>query len=219
MKYPKINTLWKRDEKNKNNILIGNYSKEEFKSIKYWSVTEKIDGTNVRIEVQLRGDENLSPSGKYVEYKGKTDDAQIPTFLLEFLQKTFTEKKMRKQFNESSKIFLFGEGYGPKIQKVGKKYRKNVSFILFDAWVDGWWLEPHKVNQLAKELGIDYVPILSVTTTEEVIKLVKNGFQSKIAKEELLAESIVARSHPLMLFRDGSPIMWKLKYKDYQRLK
>ena len=47
MIYPKINTIWKRDEKGY--ILEGDYSAEEFKNIKEWDVSEKIDGMNMRV--------------------------------------------------------------------------------------------------------------------------------------------------------------------------
>lgn len=49
MKYPKINTLWKREEEaNKSRIIIGEYALEECGLIKKWQVQEKIDGTNIR---------------------------------------------------------------------------------------------------------------------------------------------------------------------------
>lgn len=43
-KYPKINTLWKRDEKNRFNTIEGDLSQEEFGNIKNWHITEKIHG-------------------------------------------------------------------------------------------------------------------------------------------------------------------------------
>lgn len=210
LKYPKINTLWKRDEKDKFNIIVGDYSCDEFASISKWHITEKIDGTNIRI--LYNGEEPI--------FYGRTDEAQIPPFLLECLKKTFTKDILSKQFPEAKDgILLYGEGYGNKIQSAGKKYRKDNSFILFDANIGGWWLEPGKVKQLAKELGIDYVPELRVVNSiQEAIDYLKEKHKSKISQEELTAEGIVARSYPLMLFRDGSPIMWKLKVKDYTRL-
>jgi len=210
MKYPKINTLWKRDKKDKFNIIIGDYACEEFSSISRWHITEKIDGTNIRILYD----------GKEPVFYGRTDEAQIPPFLLDYLKKTFTKELLSKQFPEIKKgVVLYGEGYGNKIQSVGKKYRKDNSFILFDAWIDGWWLEPEKVKQLAKDLGLDYVPELGIVNTiQEAIDYLKKKPKSKIAKEELIIEGIVARSYPLMLFRDGTPIMWKLKVKDYTKL-
>jgi len=209
MKYPKINTIWKRDENNRMNIIEGDFSCLEFDNIQKWHITEKIDGTNIRI--LYNGEEPM--------FYGRTDDAQIPPFLLDSLRKIFTKELLAKQFPEAKNgVLLYGEGYGNKIQSVGKKYRGDNSFILFDALIDNWWLEPEKVKQLAKELGIDYVPELGIRTKEEAISLVRNGFPSAISQENLNAEGIVARSHPLMLFRNGEPIMWKLKTKDYIKL-
>jgi len=53
----------------------------------------------------------------------------------------------------------------------------------------------------------------------EATSLVRLIFKSKIAEENREAEGIVARSHPLMLFRNSNPIMWKLKIKDYGGIK
>jgi ATP-dependent RNA circularization protein (DNA/RNA ligase family) len=210
LKYPKINTLWKRDENNKFVILPGDYSKEEFKAISQWRVTEKIDGTNIRVIWDMATEDNIV-------FKGRTDKAQIPVFLLDSLKETFTKELFEKHFPESQ-VVLYGEGYGNKIQSVGKKYRKDNGFILFDAWIDGWWIEQHNVKDIAKKLGIKDVPDLGIMSTEDIIDLVKSKPKSKESSEELISEGVVVRSEPLMLFRDGTPIMWKLKVKDYVKL-
>lgn len=127
MKYPKINTIWKRDEKNKFKIIEGNYSKIEFANIKKWNITEKIDGTNIRI---------IYKNG-IVLFGGRTDNAQIPAHLYEFLQTTFSSSIMNEVFGDAD-VILFGEGYGPKIQKGGGLYRNGAGFILFDAYIGEW---------------------------------------------------------------------------------
>ncbi len=208
MKYPKIQTLWKRNENKKFSIIEGDFSKEEFASIDKWEVTEKIDGTNIRIFW----------NGETVNFGGRTDNAQIPTFLLDTLQKTFSADKFKEVFPDSDNVIMFGEGYGNKIQSIGKKYRQDNGFILFDVVVDDWWLERKNVEDIAKKLKIDVVPSLGIRTIEEIVSLVKGKFKSAVSKETLTAEGIVARSHPLMLFRDGSPIMFKLKISDYEKL-
>ena len=207
MKYPKINTLWKRDKNNKFNIIEGDFSCPEFETIKRWYVTEKIDGTNIRV--------CFNTIEKTIEFKGRTDKADIPKFLLETLNSKFNTEKLLEVFSTGKEIVLYGEGYGDKIQSVGKKYRKDNSFILFDAWVDGWWLERENVEDIARKLKINVVPSLGIRTIPEIVSLVKGTFPSAISKQPLNAEGVVARSHPLMLFRDGTPIMWKLKSKDY----
>lgn len=100
--YQKINTLYKRDI---NNIIMQHYewSCPEFEYLRtlLWDASEKIDGTNMRIEVTSRivWDEPIAPSFKTgVEFnmviKGKTDNAQIPSHLDKYMKKTFTEDKV-----------------------------------------------------------------------------------------------------------------------------
>ena len=228
-KYIKINTLWKRNmEKgeNKGKIIEGEYSKPEFKNIKLWRTSEKIHGTNIRVKYHI---DPISGEG-IVSFGGKTDDAQISVKLFEYLQKTFTLEKMEKalMFKDElpQKATLYCEGYGARLQKGGGRYRDDVSVILFDALIDGWWIDQDNVTDIAQKLGIDRVPELGIMTEEEIVFLVKNqrpcgkpegNFISKIAKDKTyVAEGIVARSYPLMLFRDGTPIMFKLKVVDFK---
>jgi len=221
MKYPKINTLWKRDMENKGKIIEGEYSCPEFKNIKLWRVSEKIHGTNIRI-IYKKG--SLSK----VLFAGKTDNAIIEPELLEYLEETFTSEKMEKALMFKDELpqeaVLYGEGYGPKIQKGGGRYRDDASVILFDIKVDEWWLEREDVEDIAKKLKIDLVPDLGLMTEEEIVFLVRNtgyhlkGFKSVISKDKTLdAEGIVARSYPLVLFRDGKPLMFKLKQEDFKK--
>jgi len=223
-KYPKINTLWKRDmEKgeNKGKIIEGEYSCPEFQNIKLWRVSEKIHGTNIRIKYN-------AGSLSRVSFAGKTDNAMIEPNLLEYLQKTFTVEKMEKALMFKGELpqnaVLYGEGYGPKIQKGGGRYRDDASVILFDIKIDSWWLEREKVEDIAKKLKVDVVPDLGIKTEKEIVHLVKysghklKGFKSQISKDKTLdAEGIVARSYPLLLFRNGDPLMFKLKQVDFKK--
>jgi len=206
--YPKINTIWKRDQST-HELIKGDYSCVEFEAIEWWHITEKIDGTNIRVHYC----QDL-PGSRMVEFKGKTDNAELPLPLIERLDVLFPIDKMRDQFNESKDVVLYGEGYGGKIQS-GGKYRKESDFILFDALIDGYWLEPAKVQILAEQLGIDCVPELGIMNKNDAINLVLSNYKSKIG--DCVIEGIVARSIPLMLFRkDKTPIMWKLKVRDFK---
>jgi len=82
MRYPKIDTLWKRD-KETHQIIPDECSKKEFRSIQYWEVTEKIDGTNIVIEYMkgLPGEDNR------ITISGRTEEAQIPVKLNDFFKK------------------------------------------------------------------------------------------------------------------------------------
>jgi ATP-dependent RNA circularization protein (DNA/RNA ligase family) len=222
MEYPKINSLWNREgfffdigkhalKAQKTGALItGAYSEPEFAVIKKWRLDEKIDGTNIRVIYQ---------HGK-VGFGGRTKDAQIPCHLFEMLHSHFHHDLMRRVFpgvEEKSypNVFLFGEGYGPKIQAGGGNYRKDAGFILFDVIIGDWWLKREDVKSLADELGVPMVPDLGVMSEEEAIEFVKSKPLSRCSHFPQVMEGIVARSEPLMLFRKRLPIMWKLKVRDF----
>lgn len=222
--YPKIETLFKRD---KDTFKITDQVRcPEFENIKRWLITEKIDGTNIRViycqgVTDTQNNEDLRES---LCFRGKTDKAQMPSFLLTKLQEMFSIEKMRLQFTKAKIVCLYGEGYGARIQKAGGNYREEVSFRLIDVWIDGWWIKWDNIVDIAESLDIKTVPNLGIYELSQVANLVSNNkyikFFSKVAEEEnnradILAEGIVARSHPLVLFRNGNPVVWKLKQKDF----
>ena len=198
-------------------ILEDQYAREEFQSVQYWNVTEKIDGTNIRISYKRAG---IDDGTSAVSIGGRTNNAQIPCNLLSRLNKTFTLAVFEKQFPEANYVVLFGEGYGPKIQS-GSYYREDVSFILFDIFCGGWWLGPSAVEKVALEMGIESVPILQcypgnyLWEVDHVVRYVKEKPRSFLAKEDHEMEGVIATSYPLMLFRNGEPIKFKLKAKDF----
>jgi ATP-dependent RNA circularization protein (DNA/RNA ligase family) len=217
MRYPKIQTLWKRDEKT-GLIILGDYSKDEFDSVDTWMVTEKIDGTNIRV-IWEEWDYDPMHKVKSVTVEGRTDKAQIPQHLHDFLQGKFTEQLMKEVFPDSKKVVLFGEGYGHKIQSAGSRYLgKDVGFILFDVWVDGWWLERKSIEDIAEKIGIPCVPRLGLMTKKQIEDFVMSEPMSIVSKERLVMEGVVCTSAPMMLFRNGEPLRFKLKVSDYRKV-
>lgn len=214
-KYEKIQTLWKRDPERKHVIMPYHYSKPEFENVRVYEITEKIDGTNIRITFTRI---NNIPE-PWVIFEGRTDKAVISTPLLEFLQNKFTSELLGLVFDlsKANKVVLYGEGYGPKIQK-GGKYRDDVSFILFDVLIDGVWLEGEKVTEIAADLNIDRVPILGYGTTDKAEAIVLKRPNTEIGKEGEKMEGVVCRSYPLVLDRFGKRVIFKLKLRDYDQL-
>jgi len=114
--YPKIDTLYRR--LNNFNVNVFNFTRKEFSIISEWTLTEKIDGTNIRI--------GLNPDGT-IELGGKTDNAQIPASLVTFFNE-LDKDAIRNAFKQDEEgnypnVTIFGEGYGPKIQNGGKDGR------------------------------------------------------------------------------------------------
>ena len=220
MQYHKIQGLYKRymylDRKDPNygKFIIGKYSKPEFKYLKdnKWVWTEKIDGTNIRVCCYT------NPLIQEVELKGKTDKAEIPNHLLERLKVLFPKDKIFSIFElseEKPDVYLYGEGYGYKIQS-GCKYfggRKEVDFILFDIRIGNWWLKREDVEKVAYQLGIKVVPIVGQGTINEAIKFIKRGFTSMFG--DFRAEGLVIRPEIELKSRGGERIITKIKYKDF----
>ena len=107
--YQKINTIFMRDDKN----VIMPYEpfvKPEFEYLRglKWRAEEKIDGTNIRIEVKphieyvvdtvnnIEYEETNEPLEVHFDVRiaGKTDNAQIPKNLLKHMQEKYPKEKV-----------------------------------------------------------------------------------------------------------------------------
>jgi ATP-dependent RNA circularization protein (DNA/RNA ligase family) len=205
MEYHKINTLFKREMKNKGRIIEGEWSCPEFDYLQNnnWVFTEKVDGMNIRII--------LSDT---MTFGGRTDNASLPAQLVTRLNERFLpqEQKMREMFEEG--CVLYGEGYGPKIQKGGGLYRADQDFVLFDARVGDWWLTRESVEKIAEYLGLDVVPIIGIGTLHDAIRMVKDGIKSTWGDFE--AEGIVARPATELKTRAGHRLIAKIKCRDWR---
>jgi hypothetical protein len=223
LEYPKIDTLYDR---NGRYINVGKLRRKEFGNIKRWSITEKIHGINTRITLFDNGE---------VIYGGRTDDAIMPSELLEYLKKIFAPEKMKEIFWLPDKsipesVTAYGEGYGPKIVPGSGAYRKDVSFRLFDCLIKGdtgnWWLERQDLEDIAMKLGIKCVPILGIidflpVDSLQMLKIFQDNKNRLVAIEEdgmvgMVPEGIIAKTEPLLSNRKGERVMWKLKIKDFK---
>ena len=205
--YHKIETLFERDP----TTFVVDPSKLKspvLRTIREWDVTEKIDGTNIRVI--------LSDAGE-VSFGGRSNNAQIPGELVQHLVRTFQRDSLKAALwvdGVPTGAILFGEGYGPGIQKGGGLYRPDKSFILFDVLVAGkWWLDRKAVDDVACKLGIDAVPYLGRMTLESIVALVQPSFPSKLGAAT--AEGVVARPIETLFDRRMKRIVIKLKTKDF----
>lgn len=205
-KYPKIQTIYKRDEKT-HKIIIGEYSCPEFELLKdiAWEFTEKVDGTNIRVEWQ---------KDVGVKFGGRTDNAQIHTSLYERLQELFPIEKFNSTITETDHLCLYGEGYGAKVQKGGGNYKSNgVDFVLFDVQVDNWWLMWEDVENVANTLGIKTVPMVGGGNLDYAVELAQQKFQSTWG--DFPAEGLVIKPAIDLFNRKGNRIITKIKHKDF----
>ena len=205
--YHKIETVFKRDDTTKklNENEYRNTAVEYLKDLE-WEFTEKIDGTNIRIYWD----------GHKIQYFGRTDKAQIPSQLLNFLIEKFggdTNEEMFEQLFGEKEVILIGEGYGAKIQN-GGNYRSDNSFALFDIMINGAFLQRDNVKDIARILDIETVPVVMTGKLQDGIDYVKTKPNSLIGTAK--SEGLVAR--PLRELQDnqGNRIIVKIKVKDFE---
>jgi len=211
-KYHKIQTVYKRDPGDKvGPVIDGQFSLPEFEYLQYnkWIFTEKVDGTNIRIKINENSEGSLS---------GKTDKAEIPYPLRDYLHDTFTKLAVNGVLEKTLKnqpACLYGEGYGANVHKGSGKYSQDQSFVLFDVRIGDWWLKREDVEDIAEKLDLMVVPIIGFGTLSELVEIVKTGFNSVWG--DFQAEGIVARPEVELTARNGNRIITKLKYKDFRR--
>jgi hypothetical protein len=204
--YPKIQSIFKRDE-NTHNFIDGDFSLPEFEYLKdnFWVWTEKIDGINMQVDWD----------GKTVRIGGRTDNAQIPTSLCYKLQEMFTIEKFTRLYSDTS-MRLYGEGYGAKIRGGGRYILDGVGFILIDVLIDGWWLKRESIEDIANKLDIDVVPTIGGGTLMDAVDLIKSC-RLKSKWGDFLAEGLVLKPKVELKTRGGDRVITKIKHKDYKK--
>ena len=235
--YQKINTIFKRDA---NNIIMP-YDEFAIPELEWlrnckFDATEKIDGTNIRIEVIPTMGEDFEITFE-VAYKGKTDNADMPKHLDAFLKETYPEDKVLASlglpkvithevmeekkwatFEDIPTYTIYGEGYGVKIQTGGNYIRNGVGFIVFDVKVGNMYLLREAMESIAEKLGAPVVPYMGQFTIDEAIDFVRKGFKSTIAENpDYDAEGLVLKTPTGLMTRRGERIIFKIKTCDFRK--
>lgn len=213
MEYPKINTLFERNEDF--TVKTDCIKDESIAQVKSWLVTEKIHGMNVRVIW----------NGTEFMFAGRTDKATLPGKLTEFLRSKFTTKLGNTIFNnpeffyKNLPIVLYGEGYGAGINS-GGDLNNNQEFRLFDVLVKDYWVPFNNVCKIAEMFSIKTVPLIARMTMEEIVNLVQKGFVSAVGLEETgrmcIAEGVVGRTDPYLYNSRGGRLVIKLKTEDFR---
>ena len=242
--YTKINTIFKRDI---NNVIMpfDRLTLPEFEYLRNckWHCEENCDGMNLRILITSEIDwENDAVKGVSfnIDYRGKSDKADVPEDLKQYMRNHFPIEKVLNAFNYKSyiskddfesygikqtslsplilnvpkTIVIYGEGYGAGIQS-GGYYRKDKAFIMFDVAIDKHYMSIDVRNDICTKIGADLVPFIGDMTIEEAIDYVKKGFKSVIAEEEHNAEGLVLRPLVDLYDKRGNRIITKIKTCDF----
>lgn len=213
MLYPKIEGLYRRESERPHRLLVGEYRNKavEYLENNLWEFTEKVDGTNIRIIWD----------GHRIEWRGRTNSAQMPKMLEAYLQETFGTEAMEQMFEQAfgeKEVIIYGEGYGAKIQKDGGNYLPDSnSFIVFDILIDGFWLRYDDMKAVADSLGLDTVPLVAVDTVERMAQKVRcDGLPSIVAQGRCEMEGVVGKPLVPLYDRQGKRIVVKIRKADFK---
>jgi len=213
--YNKIDSVFKRDMNNRNHpFVIGVWSNDVFGYLQdnQWTWEEKVDGTCIRIMF----------NGKTITFGGKTDDASIPSHLINKLQEIFLPQLglFLETFGQADdcQVCFYGEGFGRKIQEpVGSQYLKDdVDFYLFDVKIGGRWCDRKWVASIAESFKLPPPVVVGQGTIAEAIELVKKGFKSNFGTAD--AEGLILRTPVEMYDGKGNRIITKIKVRDFKNL-
>jgi len=229
--YPKTENLFERDLETKK-LISGKLRISEYGQIQHWWVTEKIDGTNIRIDYDLQTNT--------LDVLGRTDAASLPKNFIDEALPHLTPELCRdalftllgeKMTDEGWAFTVYGEGYGPGIQKNGGRYAEKKSFAIFDVvtyrivpglTIDersvrsrGYWRPWNDVKKVAAGLRLHTVPVLGQIHRTVIEGKVKEGFLSALG-DNPPAEGVIARTDPYLFLWDRKRAMFKLKTKDLQ---
>lgn len=211
-RYPKINSVYKRDQKGK--FLLGEFSCPEFEYLidNTWEWSEKLDGTNIRIGYEANG----FRGNEHAYIAGRSDNAQIPPRLLAVLVELAKNTPFEDVFSGQELITFYGEGIGAGIQKGGGNYiPDNNGFVLFDVLVGDFWLRRADVEDVASKLGLNVAPVVAPMTLRKAIDAIAtNSIASVWPNVEI--EGIVGRPAVDLYDRNKDRITVKVKGVDFK---
>jgi len=208
--YHKIETLFVRDMEGTKKLIEGQFRDGVVEYLKdnKWIFTEKVDGTNIRVHWD----------GHCVVFGGRTDNAQIPSNLVQRLNELFMGTANEQLFEQkfgATPVTIYGEGYGAKIQAGGGLYSEKAEFIVFDVEVGDKFLERENIIEIAKAFGCQVVPVVLEGTIQQAVDLIKTSPKSIIAKQEKEMEGVVGTPLKMIFDVHGNRIIVKVKVRDF----
>lgn len=156
--YQKIPNFYKFDNETKSFITEIYDPYVDYLKDLTWIVSEKVDGTNIRVHYD----------GHTVEWSGRTDKSNLPKEVEELLKNTFGDSEIIfEQLFGDKDVVLFMECYGGKIQ--GGLYGGEERLIGFDVMVNGFYLDKTVIAEIFGKFGVKCVNFWEVHGLNNVV--------------------------------------------------
>lgn len=196
-------------------------------------ITEKIHGSNSRFSILPRPTRTfmdkvkklfgLLPRYEYLYGSNKVDITNSSNYVGYYGDDIYG--KVFKRINAKEKVkpneIIYGELYGPKIQKNYEYGQKEVYFILFDVKIYNEkensfrWLNPEEVEEYAKERGFAFVPVLYKGIYNKELSIQLSQGPSVLDPNTKVKEGIVIKDRYNYTDENGNKVAVKLINPEY----
>ena len=216
-KYAKFSSPFKKDDK-----WLNTPEAAQYLPIGRWIVTEKIDGTNIRIILTKPDEEgnretHIASRKLILNPEDKTSKQYMDCL------KEVNLHKIKEYFNDvNSTVVIYGEGYGAGVQK-GGIYSKEKNYRVFDIRIGEAYQDFEYVKKVCIDNQLNVVPVmceLKEIVYEECLDALKI-FQETLIKEGDggKPEGFVYKLEPVLLNKYKERLIFKVKHKDFKELK
>lgn len=117
-------------------------------------------------------------------------------------------------------VTVFGEAYGGKLQGMSKTYGPSLRFIVFEVKIGDWWLDVPNAADVARKLGLDFVPYRKVSTDLGALDAERDRPSEQSVKCGIVGpmprEGIVLRPLVEVRLNNGDRIVAKHKGEAFQ---
>lgn len=170
---------------------------------------EKVHGTSAHIKFDPVTEEiELFPGG--VSMKQFVETLPAPT--------TLAVKFVGLELEERP-ITVYGEAYGGKCQKMKDTYGDKLCFIVFEVQIGDYWLSVPDAEEVAKTLGLEFVPYTLINADMRSIDAYRDAFSVVAMRRDMggtkIREGIVLRPIVEMQLNGGKRIIAKHKRPEF----
>ena len=181
------------------------YKEQDILLFKECYALEKIDGTSAHVTWK---------EGRLSFFCGGIKQAAF--------EGLFDAVKLAEKFVALSlpAITVYGEAYGGKIQGRKDIYGLNIKFVAFEVRVGDSWLVVPQAEDVCKNLGIEFIPYMKISTDLVTIDAVRDCPSEQAQRngcgEDKMREGIVLRAPIEVRKNNGERIIAKHKRDEFK---
>lgn len=172
------------------------YKEREILNFKRVYALEKVHGTSAHIKNRVESLHTEYPEP--VAYREQLSFFSGGEKHEKFVQ-LFDQYKLAEKLAGIDCV-IYGEAYGGSCQKMSDVYGPTLRFVAFDVQINGQWLAVPQAADFVRELGLDFVDFVEISTTieeidaqrdRESVQAIKNGMGPGKQREGVVLRPLI----------------------------